>query len=647
MIECTRAKILDALSYIDPDSYDDWVKIGMALEDGARNGANITFDDWDNWSRQSKKYKEKETNYKWGTFTNEGITIGTLFYLARDNNWQPSNRVYGWNDSIPAGPTVEEHPKSTLKYIKAVFKPGDTIAYSFGYNSDGLDFKVHFISYEEAVEKLEKGCDIASTFMDYNHDFGALIHANPMDGKGFKVSNVTDFRHTVIESDEITPKQQIDIIKKLNLPCAAITFSGRKSMHAVVKIDAENEDEYKDRVKKLNKVLEENGFKPDKTMKAPNKKTRIPGVIRGEAEQRLIYTNVGCSNFVEWENYLKTLKNDLPNIQFFDEIIEAGLEPLAPEAIEGVLRQGHKLYMTGPSKAAKSTLLIELLMAFATGGEWLGLKCRKSKVLYINLEIDSNSFNHRVENIRSKLGITIDKGVVGILNLRGHAEPLQGLTDKLINRAKDYNFDVIIIDPLYKVQGGDENSAGDITMFTNEIDRITEKLNCSVICTHHHPKGDVSNRQVVDRGSGSGVFGRDADALIDLIELEWEPIVEETAWRAEFVLREFAPRDPIDFFFDHPIHRLDTEGVLADAKPITGYSEYRKKDTGPNRYEKMINTFDELAIDGRVITTEFAVELNWKVDTLKKRIREFNKKNNGYQLDYLTDKNFVVKKIPE
>ena len=58
------------------------------------------------------------------------------------------------------------------------------------------------------------------------------------------------------------------------------------------------------------------------------------------------------------------------------------LPELAPPLIEGVLRQGHKMLIAGPSKAGKSYGLIELCCAIAEGREWLGWKSTKGKVLY-------------------------------------------------------------------------------------------------------------------------------------------------------------------------------------------------------------------------------------------------------------------------
>ena len=45
-------------------------------------------------------------------------------------------------------------------------------------------------------------------------------------------------------------------------------------------------------------------------------------------------------------------------------------------------------------------------------------------------------------------------------------------------------------------------------------------MGCAVIYCHHHSKGQQGQKRSMDRASGSGVFARDPDALLDLIELE-------------------------------------------------------------------------------------------------------------------------------
>ena len=108
----------------------------------------------------------------------------------------------------------------------------------------------------------------------------------------------------------------------------------------------------------------------------------------------------------------------------------------------------------------------------------------------------------------------------------------------------------------------------------------------SVIFTHHHAKGPSGGKASIDRGSGSGVFGRDPDAILDVSPLAidpnstaWEFLrshdydgregkVQATALRMSYTLREFASPSPIDLVFRCPIHVADSTGELSECHII-------------------------------------------------------------------------------
>lgn len=79
--------VVDALNFIDPScGYEDWVQIGMALQNHfGERGLSL----WDTWSSKSDKYPDSKTiQTKWKSFKpNHGITIKTLFKQARLNGY--------------------------------------------------------------------------------------------------------------------------------------------------------------------------------------------------------------------------------------------------------------------------------------------------------------------------------------------------------------------------------------------------------------------------------------------------------------------------------------------------------------------------------------------------------------------------------
>lgn len=162
-----------------------------------------------------------------------------------------------------------------------------------------------------------------------------------------------------------------------------------------------------------------------------------------------------------------------------------------------------------------------MCIAIAEGKKWLDWKCAKGKVMYVNLELDRASCLHRFKDVYQALGYEPQNlSNIDIWNLRGKSIPMDKLAPKLIRRAAKKNYIAIIIDPIYKVITGDENSADQMAKFCNQFDKVCNELGCAVIYCHHHSKGGQGTKKSMDRASGSGVFARDPDALLDLIELE-------------------------------------------------------------------------------------------------------------------------------
>ena len=331
----------------------------------------------------------------------------------------------------------------------------------------------------------------------------------------------------------------------------------------------------------------------------------------------------------ERSNYLPEYTPDVP---------ESRLNPLKPELINGVLRKGHKMLISGDSKMGKSFMLIELGIALATGSEWMGFRCRQSSVLYINLEIDEDSFAHRVAAVKRARGVHSQVQFF-TWNLRGENLSLRDLKDILILRMDEGQcpIDVVIIDPIYKLIEGDENNATDIARFCRNLDEIAEEMRVSVICCHHHSKGHQGAKRTIDRASGSGVFARDTDALIDITEIEQSeavktraPVPGASAWRMEFTLREFADPDPVNIWFCYPIHIIDSD-VLTDS-PLCGTSaaaraKNRKTTTAADRKIKFENAFEKLAEAKKnepVDVNELAKELKLTPKTVRSRIQEFS-----------------------
>ena len=659
--------LLEILEQLDPAqlSYQEWVNVGMGLKE---SGYPQTA--WEEWSRRDPgRYHPGECEKKWASFrgATPPITGGTIVQMALDRGWQPrgsGGHELDWNAAIGAkeAPVVVDRewlenkevvepadwdPASQLiRYLEALFDSTENVGYvTRSWEKEGRHMPTKGCwdrTAGQLIAELSR-CqgDIGKVLGDYDPIAGAWIRFNPLDGKGVKNEDVTDFRYALVESDELEIDRQNAIIRELELPVAALVHSGGKSLHAIVRVEAAGYEEYRKRVDYLYAVCQKNGLRLDTQNKNPSRLSRMPGVLRAGRKQFLVDTHIGKSSWQEWREWVESVNDDLPDPESMADAWE-NLPELSPPLIEGVLRQGHKLLLAGPSKAGKSYALIELCCSVAEGRPWLGFGCAQGRILYVNLELDRASCLHRFRDVYTALGWQPGHlQNIDVWNLRGRSVPMDKLAPKLIRRAMKKDYIAIVIDPIYKVITGDENSADQMAAFCNQFDKVCTELGCAVIYCHHHSKGVQGAKRSMDRASGSGVFARDPDALLDLIELERDEAVlaqeknkaacavcmdwlrrrdlaadvspddacsrpqlldacrrlipedlaaiekeiraaeraadARTAWRVESTLREFPKFPPVNLWFDYPIHRVDGSGVLGDIQPDGDAPAWQKK----------------------------------------------------------------------
>ncbi|MFR1639151.1 MAG: hypothetical protein ACLSVD_08220 [Eggerthellaceae bacterium] len=215
-----------------------------------------------------------------------------------------------------------------------------------------------------------------------------------------------------------------------------------------------------------------------------------------------------------------------------------------------------------------------MCLALSTGTAWLGARCARGRVLYVNMEVDRASCLHRLEEVRAARGMG--------------AEALDGTTrgtcaggrmrrknsSKSRDRASGSGYCAVIIDPLYKLLT--ETRTAPTTWPRSAAcstgPALRSAARSSAAITARRSQGW---KAAADRASGSGVLARDADALLDLLELD---VPDETrlacgmegrsavpAWRRERC--GVSARPPLDAWFDYPLHNLVETGALAACRP--------------------------------------------------------------------------------
>ena len=155
----------------------------------------------------------------------------------------------------------------------------------------------------------------------------------------------------------------------------------------------------------------------------------------------------------------------------------------------------------------------------------------------------------------------------------------------------------------------------------------------------------------MDRASGSGVFARDADAQVDMIQLNLVEVPNKkendassaTAWRLESSLREFASFRPVNFWFEYPIHRVEETGKLdknyVDGDPRFNLTKsYKRNQTTESRKEEFDKAFEaNKKKDGTCLAFVLSEYLGIAERTVRDRVKEFSD-------EYVTKKGIISRK---
>ena len=128
-------------------------------------------------------------------------------------------------------------------------------------------------------------------------DGGLWAVVNPLDGSGRRrAKNVSAYRNLLVESDDLPLHEQMERICALVMnggrggpDSRAVTWSGGKSMHAVVRAGARDADEFATFAARTYAFCAANGLPVDTKCSNPNRLTRVPGAMRGGRMQALAF----------------------------------------------------------------------------------------------------------------------------------------------------------------------------------------------------------------------------------------------------------------------------------------------------------------------------------------------------------------------
>lgn len=247
---------------------------------------------------------------------------------------------------------------------------------------------------------------------------------------------------------------------------------------------------------------------------------------------------------------------------------ESAALDLPPLVIHYLLHRASKMLLGGNSKGRKTWALMDLALSVASGVDWWGFHTHKGCVCYVNLELQPAFFQQRLTKIVEVKGCRPERGSFFVWNLRGYAKPMNELIKDLLIFLQQHLFSLIIIDPIYKTlpaTHGAENDSAIITQLLNDVEAIAVETNAAVIFSSHFSKGDQSEKESVDRVSGSGAWARDPDSLLTMTAHE-----DADSFVCEATLRNLAPIRPFVVKWEYPLFVRQDDADASKLKKPAG-----------------------------------------------------------------------------
>lgn len=227
----------------------------------------------------------------------------------------------------------------------------------------------------------------------------------------------------------------------------------------------------------------------------------------------------------------------------------------APEmdwAVPGFLPAGRAAALIGPGGVSKSMLALQACIAVATGNPFLGrFPCKPGGALYLSAEDGEEELHRRLVRLAPALGADL-KALgrffavprVAMRNLLTDGRPGElYATDLAAHIAEDAAQlpggapRLMVLDPVSRWRGGDENSAPDATRFVEVAEHLASYTGAAVLLVHHANKGSYGKGET---GQGAA---RGSSALTDGVrtQMNLRPMTGDEAHKVYKIGRQRAP----------------------------------------------------------------------------------------------------------
>jgi hypothetical protein len=283
---------------------------------------------------------------------------------------------------------------STVQFLQAKFLRGEWVCIGEGYEKVNQKGEITVAITGGVTRTLETWiADIKQRGLDvmFPNADGLFVRVNPMkDGSGNSDRDVALYRDILVESDEGSLESQLGAIRHIELPSAATTFSGDRSVQRHFRVNATDEKTYREWFSVLRKFcLEALNLEMDEKNINPSRYSRLPGgkrIRRNHDTNERILANgnpvIVTQTLLElgtkgkpWVEWFKSIQPP-PLIEFLkpSEIKAYKVPPGIVLVGDNHIVRGGISVIGGAPGVGKSRAQVALAEAGATKLDWLGLK---------------------------------------------------------------------------------------------------------------------------------------------------------------------------------------------------------------------------------------------------------------------------------
>jgi len=201
------------------------------------------------------------------------------------------------------------------------------------------------------------------------------------------------------------------------------------------------------------------------------------------------------------------------------------IPPLRDWIIKDLLPKKIVAAIIAAGGTGKSMLALHIAVCVASGTSLFAkyLPIRPAKVVFISGEDDISELHRRLHKVTQGVSPSIKELVSQNLHFIDLADSFELFTSKnphqdakitdvpsrLCSSIKSVignDISLVIIDPISRFRGGEENLAADTTRFVQALQQIRDQLNTTVLTLHHVNKGAKINGATQNNARGSSAF---------------------------------------------------------------------------------------------------------------------------------------------